>query len=212
MSGYRPTTAQIVNKLRQADIELARGQVGMTRALKKRFITPHSASFVDILAKARGPRNVAQHFRGRAPATRRTIHGEPRRPHRREIPADLDSLDNASHCTAPAVFILAGADQLIPPRYHDKVVNAYAGPKRIIQMPAAGHDDPLTRDAAEALAQDKAWLFEMTSNPAASQIQPAQNRTGQPGDGREEMVGAQDHRLRAIQFIQICKLIQLVVA
>ena len=36
-----------------------------------------------------------------------------------QVPADLDSIDNASHCTAPAVFILAGADQLIPPRYHD---------------------------------------------------------------------------------------------
>ena len=67
-----------------------------------------------------------------------------------QVPADLDSLANAPKCSAPAIFILAGRDQLIPPKYHDLVVNAYAGPKRIIEMPWAGHDDrPSTHEAAE---------------------------------------------------------------
>ena len=38
-----------------------------------------------------------------------------------------------------------------------------------------GHDDPLTADAAEALAQDKEWLFEMASNHADAQTRPARN-------------------------------------
>ena len=80
-----------------------------------------------------------------------------------QVPRDLDSVDNAARSTAPVIFILSDQDQLIPPKYHEMIVNAYAGPKRVIHMPTAGHDTPLTHDAAEALARDKAWLFELTS-------------------------------------------------
>lgn len=85
----------------------------------------------------------------------------------RKVPDDLDSITNASHCTAPAVFILCGSDHLIRPKYHGLVVNAYAGPKRIIKMPYAGHDDPLTQDAAEALAQGKVWMWNLSEKKRA---------------------------------------------
>jgi len=75
------------------------------------------------------------------------------------LPRDLDSLDNAAHSAAPAIFILSGADKVIPPRYHRLVVNAYAGPKRVIEMPGARHNDPLTREAAQRLAEDMTWLW-----------------------------------------------------
>ena len=91
-----------------------------------------------------------------------------------QVPDDLDSVVNASHCTAPAVFILAGNDQLIPPKYHDMVVNAYAGPKRIINMPRAGHDDPLTHEAAEELGAAKEGLFSTLNTLSAPQTRPAQ--------------------------------------
>jgi hypothetical protein len=34
-----------------------------------------------------------------------------------QIPDDLDALTNAAAATAPCVFILPGADHLVPPRY-----------------------------------------------------------------------------------------------
>jgi hypothetical protein len=86
-----------------------------------------------------------------------------------QVPDDLDSISNASHCSAPAIFILSGRDRLIPPRYHGQVVSAYAGPKRIIDMPWAGHDDPLTNEAAEALGEGKKWLWEMASTARLAQ-------------------------------------------
>ena len=76
-----------------------------------------------------------------------------------QLPRDLDSMDNAAHSAAPAIFILSGADEVIPPRYHRLVVHAYAGPKRIIETPGARHNDPLTHEAAEQLAKDTDWLW-----------------------------------------------------
>jgi hypothetical protein len=76
------------------------------------------------------------------------------------VPAELDSVSNAARCKASAVFISAGADWVIPPSYHKLVIDAYAGEKRVIDMPGMGHDSPLTREAAEALAKDMDWLWQ----------------------------------------------------
>jgi len=75
------------------------------------------------------------------------------------LPSDLDSLANARHAKAPAIFLLAGADEVIPPRYHRMVVDAYAGRKYLINISGAHHNDPLTREAAEELHKDldKLW-------------------------------------------------------
>lgn len=80
-----------------------------------------------------------------------------------EIPADLDSIANASHATAPAVLLSAGADQTVPPKYQRMVIDAYAGPKRIIDMPGRDHDDELSREAAAKLAAGKSWLWELAN-------------------------------------------------
>ena len=88
------------------------------------------------------------------------------------VPADLDAIANAARCSAPAIFILSGRDRLIPPKYHDRVVQAYAGPKRIIEMARAGHDDALTHEAAESLAEGKMWLWQAVSATKAIQDKP----------------------------------------
>jgi hypothetical protein len=75
-----------------------------------------------------------------------------------QVPADLDSLSNARRATAPAVFILHGADEVVPAKYQRRVVDAYAGPKRVIHMPGARHADALTRDAAADAARAREWL------------------------------------------------------
>lgn len=77
-----------------------------------------------------------------------------------QIPAELDSVANAGRATAPTVFILHGADRTIPPRYQRLVVDAYAGPKQIIDVPGAGHNAPLPREATDQLAAGLDWLWQ----------------------------------------------------
>lgn len=77
-----------------------------------------------------------------------------------QIPDDLDALTNAAAATAPCVFILSGADHLVPPRYQQMVVRAYVGPKRVIDLPGLGHDAALPHEAAEELARDQQWLWD----------------------------------------------------
>ena len=76
-----------------------------------------------------------------------------------QIPADLDSIANARRCHSPAVFILSESDEVIPPKYHEMVLGAYAGPKRVIRMPGALHNDPLSDEAAMQFAGDLDWLW-----------------------------------------------------
>ncbi|PYL31928.1 MAG: hypothetical protein DMF39_01000, partial [Verrucomicrobia bacterium] len=38
---------------------------------------------------------------------------------------------------------LAEKDEIVPPRYHKLVVNAYAGEKRVIALHAPHHNDPV---------------------------------------------------------------------
>ena len=76
-----------------------------------------------------------------------------------QIPADLDSIANASRATAPAVLLSAGNDETVPPKYQRMVIDAYGGQKRIVEMPGRGHDDDLTPEAYEKLAAGKDWLW-----------------------------------------------------
>jgi pimeloyl-ACP methyl ester carboxylesterase len=78
-----------------------------------------------------------------------------------QIPGDLDSLANAARCSAPAVFIVSEADNNVPAGYQQRVVNSYAGPKRIITRPGAGHDTPLSSEAADTLKKGKEWMWEV---------------------------------------------------
>ena len=42
---------------------------------------------------------------------------------------------------APAVFFVAGADDIVPPQFGQKLHDAYPGPKLLAAAPAAGHND-----------------------------------------------------------------------
>jgi pimeloyl-ACP methyl ester carboxylesterase len=72
-----------------------------------------------------------------------------------QIPDDLDSVDNAAHCTAPVVFIQSGNDEVIPASYQALVINAYEGPKAQILEGGAGHSAPLSRQGSKQL---RAWM------------------------------------------------------
>jgi fermentation-respiration switch protein FrsA (DUF1100 family) len=75
------------------------------------------------------------------------------------VPTELDALANAGRVQAPAVFLLAQQDQLVPPAYQRRVADAYAGPKREIAF-AGGHNDPVHGESAKKLHEALQWLWE----------------------------------------------------
>ena len=84
------------------------------------------------------------------------------------VPTELDSVANAKRVTVPAAFILAGADEVVPPEYQQLVANPYAGPKRIIHLPGAKHID---RASGQALAEYEAaldWILQVSASRTTS--------------------------------------------
>jgi pimeloyl-ACP methyl ester carboxylesterase len=80
-----------------------------------------------------------------------------------QIPKDLDSIKNAKAIRAPAIFLLAEKDEVVPARYHRLVVDAYAGEKRVISLRGAHHNDPIEGVALSDLNDALSWLLAKTS-------------------------------------------------
>jgi len=86
-----------------------------------------------------------------------------------QIPKDLDSIANAKTIHAPAIFLLAQKDEVVAPRYHRLVVDAYAGEKRVISLHGAYHNDPIQGTALADLNDALGWLLGRTSSPRRQQ-------------------------------------------
>lgn len=80
-----------------------------------------------------------------------------------QIPQNLDSIANARASRAPAVFLLAEKDEIVAPRFHRLVFQAYAGEKRIIELPGAHHNDPVEGTALADLNVGLDWLLAKSS-------------------------------------------------
>jgi uncharacterized protein len=81
-----------------------------------------------------------------------------------QIPPDLDSISNAKAIHAPAIFLLAEQDEVIPPRYHKLVVDAYAGEKRVISLHGAYHNDPIESVGLADFYRALDWLLPRTNS------------------------------------------------
>jgi hypothetical protein len=75
------------------------------------------------------------------------------------IPETLDSVANAHRTRAPGVFLMAGDDEIVPPKYQRLVVTAYAGRKQIIPLAGAHHNDPLSNNAVRQLNAGILWMM-----------------------------------------------------
>ena len=82
-----------------------------------------------------------------------------------QIPRGLNSIENAKAVHAPAIFLLAEKDEMVPPRYHKLVVNAYAGEKRVIALHGAYHNDPIEGAALADLNDGLGWLLAKSRSP-----------------------------------------------
>lgn len=76
------------------------------------------------------------------------------------VPPQLDSIANARRSTAPAVFLLAERDEVVPPPYQRAVADAYTGEQRRIPLPGAGHNDPVEGPAVAELRSAIDWLWQ----------------------------------------------------
>jgi len=77
-----------------------------------------------------------------------------------QIPRDLDCIANAKASNTPAIFLLAERDEIVAPRFHRLVVQAYAGEKRVIELRGAHHNDPIEGAALADLNDALGWLLE----------------------------------------------------
>src|SRR6266567_4429166 len=77
-----------------------------------------------------------------------------------QIPRDLDSIANARASHAQAIFLLAERDEIVAPRFHQLVLNAYAGEKCVIALPGAFNNDPIEGAALVDLNDALGWILE----------------------------------------------------
>jgi pimeloyl-ACP methyl ester carboxylesterase len=59
------------------------------------------------------------------------------------VPKELDAVASARRVKAPAIFIRAMNDTLVPPGYQQKIIDAYAGEKVMVDFRDAEHNTPL---------------------------------------------------------------------
>ena len=80
-----------------------------------------------------------------------------------QIPHELDSINNAKHARAPAIFLLAEKDEVVAPRFHRLVVDAYAGEKQVILLHGANHNSPIAGTALADFYKGLDWLLPRTT-------------------------------------------------
>lgn len=84
-----------------------------------------------------------------------------------QMPRDLDSIANAKASRTPAIFLLAERDEIVAPRFHHLVVQAYAGEKRVIELRGAHHNDPVEGTALADLNDALGWVLTKASSSRA---------------------------------------------
>ncbi len=77
----------------------------------------------------------------------------------RQIRPELCAIRNAALATAPAVFLTAQQDRVVPPRCQRQIADAYGGPKQVLCLPQADHHTPLTDEESAQYGQRLDWLL-----------------------------------------------------
>ena len=96
-----------------------------------------------------------------------------------QIPPDLDPIRNAESCKTPAFFVVSEYDTVIPPKYQQKIIDAYAGPKVIFTLRGANHHDRVSNSQAlEYAAAVREFLSSIPSDATASKGFPSLANSG----------------------------------
>ena len=76
-----------------------------------------------------------------------------------ELPRELDSLENAKRIHVPGLFILADRDEIVPSKFQRLVFDAFAGEKRMINLPGAYHNSPIEGTIMADVYKAYDWLL-----------------------------------------------------
>ncbi|NLF69115.1 MAG: alpha/beta hydrolase [Candidatus Anammoximicrobium sp.] len=76
----------------------------------------------------------------------------------RQLPPELDAIRNAAAARAPAVFLSAQRDRVVPVACQQRILDAYQGPQRALRLAEADHHTPLTDVEAEQYRETLVWL------------------------------------------------------
>lgn len=76
-----------------------------------------------------------------------------------QVPAEMDAVENAKRCKAPAFFLMSEGDRRVPPKYQAQVFDPYAGRKSKFVIRGADHDDPIPEAMVEDyLSTVRTWI------------------------------------------------------
>jgi pimeloyl-ACP methyl ester carboxylesterase len=75
------------------------------------------------------------------------------------IPPELDTIANSKRIHAPAIFLLAENDEIVPPKFQRLVVDSFAGEKKVITLPGAYHNSPIEGAVVAEIHHAYDWLF-----------------------------------------------------
>ncbi len=76
----------------------------------------------------------------------------------RQVPPELDAIENAARADCPALFVRSERDRVIPQPFQQMIIDRYEGPLREFWISQARHHDPVGQDQeAEYLAAVE-WL------------------------------------------------------
>lgn len=78
----------------------------------------------------------------------------------RQIAPELDAIRNAAAATVPAVFVTSAQDRIVPPACQQQIIEAYAGPKRVLRLADADHHTPMSELETAAYHEDLNWLLQ----------------------------------------------------
>ena len=74
------------------------------------------------------------------------------------------SISNAQQASAPAIFVSAQEDRVVPADIQRQIMTAYNGPMKVLSMPNADHASSLTESDLEELRHMTHWLYELMTH------------------------------------------------
>jgi hypothetical protein len=82
------------------------------------------------------------------------------------VPSELNALISAPAVRCPAVILLIHTDSVVPVQYQRRVVSAYAGPAKVVNMSTGDHNDPMDEATAATFAAGLNWLWNQRNEPS----------------------------------------------
>jgi pimeloyl-ACP methyl ester carboxylesterase len=79
------------------------------------------------------------------------------------VPRQICSISNAARSHCPAVFLSSRRDKTVPPQFHDRIIDAYRGPHRVLELKEAEHATSLNLEEQRQYAQHLDWLRDQSA-------------------------------------------------